>query len=195
MDINKQVNTAGAFILFNDLFVFMVGPNQENDLYVVRLGGHKENNETAVECLKREINEEASISVIPVNSPITYYVESWNEEPCLLSKSLKGDLCPIIIKGKENGSLSLLYFAYSDEEPKPDSETHGILFLTLKDIDSISNEMITIEDFLKSGGKALFRKELRKDVTLKPGAHLSFLSMLCKRHPDLVDNFIRKQLK
>lgn len=52
MDLNKQVNTAGAYILVNDLFVFMVGPNQENDLCVVRLGGHREHDETALECLK-----------------------------------------------------------------------------------------------------------------------------------------------
>ena len=192
MDLNKQVNTAGAFILINDLFVFMVGPNQDNDLCVVRFGGHKEHEETVIECLKREIKEEASITVTPVNSPITYYTESWDKEPILINQNLKEDISPIIIKGKENGPLSILYFAYSDEEPIPDFETHGILFLNLEDIDLICKELITIGDFLKNGGKAIFQKELRKDVILKPGVHLRFLSMLNKKQPEIINNFVKK---
>lgn len=194
MDFNKQVNTAGAFILVNDLLVFMVGPNQEGDLCVVRFGGHKENDETAIECLKRELKEEASIRVTLVNSPITYCLESWGDKPSLIDHNFKEDISPIIIKGQKNGPLSILYFAYSDQEPVPDSETHGILFLKLADIDLICKESITIDDFLKSGGKALFQKELRRDVILKPGVHLRFLSILTKKHPDIIDNFIGKRL-
>lgn len=194
MNLNKQVSTAGAFILINDLFAFMVGPNQEGDLCVVRFGGHRENHETVIECLERELKEETSITVNLVNSPITYYVEAWNEEPKLMKKGFKEEISPIIIKGSQNGPLSILYFAYSQEEPVPDSETHGILFLKLKDIDLICKELITIDDFLKSGGKALFQKKLRKNVILKPGVHLRFLSMLCKKHPDLIESFITKRL-
>jgi len=97
MDLNKQVNTAGAYILVNNLFVFMTGPNQDNDLCVVRIGGHRENEETVIECLK-------------------------------------------------------------------------------------------------SGGKAVFQKELRNDIILKPGVHLRFLSMLNKKHPDLINSFIKKSM-
>lgn len=194
MDLNKQVNTAGAFILVNDCFVFMVGPNQNNDLCVVRFGGHKENEETVIECLEREVKEEASITITLVNSPITYYTESWDELPFLINQSFNEEISPIIIKGKENDPLSLLYFAYSDGEPIPDSETHGILFLKLEDVDSICRESITLNDFLKNGGKALFQKQLRKDVILKPGIHLRFLSMLNKEHPDIVSSFMRMAL-
>lgn len=194
MDINKQVNTAGAFLLVNGLFAFMAGPNQEGDLCVVRLGGHRENNETAVECMKREVKEEASIAITPVNSPITYHAESWDGEPGLMAENFTGDVSPIIIKGREEGPLSVLYFAYSDEEPVPDSETHAILFLSLTDVDLICKDSITIDGFLKSGGKVLFQKELRRDVILKPGVHLRFLSMLIERHPDMIDDFIKKQL-
>lgn len=194
MDLNKQVNTAGAFILVNDLFIFMVGPNHEGDLCVVRFGGHRENKETAIECLKRELIEEASINVTPVNSPITYYTKSWHEKPVLMNQSFREDIHPIIIKGEKNGPLSILYFAYTDEEPIPDSETHGILFLRLEDIDLICKESISIGDFLKSGGKAVFQKELRKDVILKPGAHLHFLSLLVEKHSDIINDFVKRCL-
>lgn len=194
MDLNKQVNTAGAFILINDLFVFMVGPNQKGDLCVVRLGGHKENNETAEECLKREIKEEASIDVTLANSPITYYLDLWYGEPGIIEQNFKTDKSPIIITGPQDGPLSILYFAYSDQEPVPDSETHGIIFLKKEDIDLICKEQITIDDFLKSGGKALFQKELRRDVILRPGVHLRFLSTLNKMNHNIIDNFIRKCL-
>lgn len=180
--------------MVNGLLAFMAGPNQEGDLCVVRLGGHKENGETAIECMKREVKEDASISIIPVNSPITYRAESWDDKPRLMNQNFNGDLSPIIIKGDEEGPLSILYFAYSDEEPVPDSETHAILFLSLTDVDLICKESITIDDFLKSGGKALFQNELRRDVILKPGVHLRFLSMLNKRNPDLMSRFIRRQL-
>jgi hypothetical protein len=73
-----------------------------------------------MECLERDLKEEASINVTPVNSPITYHTKSW------------------------------------DEEPIPDSETHGILFLGLEDIDLICKELITINDLLKRGGRAIF---------------------------------------
>lgn len=194
MDLNKQVNTAGAFILINGLFVFMVGPNQKGDLCVVRLGGHKENNEIAEECLKREIQEEVSINVTLVNSPITYYLDSWNGEPSIIEQNFKTDKSPIIITGSQDGPLSILYFAYSDQEPVPDSETHGILFLKKEDIDLICKEKITIDDFLKSGGKALFQKELRRDVILRPGVHLRFLSTLDRMNHNIIDNFIGKCL-
>lgn len=34
----------------------------------------------------------------------------------------------------------------------------------------------------------------QQDVILKPGVHLSFLSMLNKRHPDIIDRFIKRRL-
>jgi hypothetical protein len=99
-----------------------------------------------------------------------------------------------ISKDNQHGPLSLLYLAYSEEEPIPDSETNGILFLKLDDIDLICRELITIDDFINSGGRALFQKELRRDIILKPGVHLKFLSMLIRKHPDLIDRLIRRQL-
>lgn len=194
MDLNKQVFTAGAFISVNGFFIFMVGPNHNGELCVVRFGGHREDEETAIECLKREIKEEASIEVTPVNSPITYYTESWNKEPELIVQNFNKDISPIIIKGSKDGPLSILYLAYSDEEPIPDSETHGIMFLTLEDIRLICNQKITIDDFIAKGGRAVFQRELRKDVILKPGVHLRMLSLLNKRHPDIIDSFLKVNL-
>lgn len=194
MDLNKQVNTAGAFLLVDGLFAFMVGPNKQGELCVVRFGGHRENSETALECLRREMKEEVSITVKPVSSPITYYAGSWEEEPKLIEQTFEAGIYPINIKGEEHGPLSILYLAYSEEEPIPDSETNGILFLNLADIELICRELITIDDFINNGGRALFHKELRRDIILKPGVHLKFLSMLIKKHPDLLDKFIKRQL-
>ena len=194
MNFNKQAITAGAFVLYNDLFIFMVGPNKEGDLGVVRFGGHRENDETIIECLKRELKEEASITITLANSPMTYCIEEWDDEPKLIERDFEEDIYPIIIKGTQNDSLSVTYFAYSQGEPKPDFETHGILFLKLKDVELICKELITIDDFLKSGGKALFQKELRRDIILKPGVHIKLLSTLYKKNPKLIEKFMTKSL-
>lgn len=195
MNFDKEAITAGAFVLCNDLFIFMVGPNKEGDLGVVRFGGHRENDETIIECLERELKEEASVAVTLANSPTTYYIDEWDGELKLIERDLKENINPIIIKGNQNGSLSLTYFAYSQEEPKPDFETHGILFLKLKDVELICKEIITIDDFLTSGGKALFQKELKRDVVLKPGVHIKLLSTLYKENPDLIERFMTESLK
>ncbi|SDY53343.1 ADP-ribose pyrophosphatase YjhB, NUDIX family [Proteiniborus ethanoligenes] len=195
MNFNKKAITAGAFVLYDYLFIFMVGPNKEGDLGVVRFGGHRENDETIIECLKRELKEEASITITLANSPVTYHIEEWDEEPKLIERDLEEDIYPIIIKGTQNGPLSVTYFAYSQEEPKPYFETHGILLLKLKDVELICKELITIDDFLKSEGKALFQKELRRDVILKPGVHLKWLSTLYKKNPDLIESFMTKSLE
>lgn len=38
MDLRKQVNTAGAFTLVDDLFIFMVGVNRETQNQGFRVG-------------------------------------------------------------------------------------------------------------------------------------------------------------
>lgn len=194
MDLHKQVNTAGAFLLVKGLFAFMVGPNEDGDLGVVRLGGHKENNETPIECLRRELEEEAAIRVAPVNSPVTYHVEEWGDEPIVMEENLQEHIAPIVIKGKVDGKLSILYFAYSEEEPKPSCETNGILFLSLEDIELICKGAMTIRDFLEKGGKAIFQRNLKQDVTLKPGVHLDFLYSLIKKHGEVIDSLMERRL-
>ncbi|WP_372708536.1 hypothetical protein [Bacillus sp. CDB3] len=62
IDINRNVRTSGAYVLYNNLFIFQVGPTSKGDtLGVVRLGGHKEYDETAIETAKREVKEEAAM--------------------------------------------------------------------------------------------------------------------------------------
>lgn len=56
MIIPNNARTSGAYVLYNGLFIFQVGPTKEGDkLGVVRLGGHREGNETALETAKREV--------------------------------------------------------------------------------------------------------------------------------------------
>jgi hypothetical protein len=56
------------------------------------------------------------------------YKSSWEEEVVKIVHSEK--ISPILIKGKD--SLSVMYLGYSDDEPKPSSETSGLLLLTPK---------------------------------------------------------------
>lgn len=140
--IDKNVRTSGAYVMYKNLFDFQVGPTSKRDtLGVVRLGGHIEADETAVETAKREVEEEASIDITILNSPTTYYKESWNAQ----SKKVKveNEVNPILIIDSPDESLSIMYVAYSKMLPKPSSETNGLLLLSLNDIELICTGKIT----------------------------------------------------
>lgn len=74
-DIEANTETAGAFILHDDYFLFMFGRGShlnDNELGIVRLGGHCEEGETVSECVIREIKEEISLDAILCNNKTTY---------------------------------------------------------------------------------------------------------------------------
>lgn len=148
IDINRDVRTSGAYVLYNNLFIFQVGPTRKGDtLGVVRLGGHKENNETAVETAKREVKEEAAIDITILSSPSTYYKENWNAQ----SKKIKveNEVAPILIIDSPYETLSIMYIAHSENEPNPSSETNGLLLLSVSDIRLICSKEITLNDYIK----------------------------------------------
>ena len=183
MNINQNVNTSGAYVLYQGFFIFQVGPTKDADqLGVVRLGGHKEFQETALETAKREVFEEASIKITPINSPITYHINEWGNQPSKIR--LDEEIAPILIKGDEQESLSIMYLSYTENEPIPSAETNGLLLLTPEDIHYICNNKITLNDFIQQNGLAKLKGNINRDLFLTPFPQLKFLSTLLKENSD-----------
>ncbi|QWI16841.1 NUDIX hydrolase [Bacillus wiedmannii] len=188
--IDKNVRTSGAYVLYMNLFVFQVGPTSKGDtLGVVRLGGHKEADETAVETAKREVKEEASIDITILNSPTTFYKENWNAQ----SKKIKleNEINPILIIDSPDKSLSIMYMAHAENEPNPSSETKGLLLLSVSDIRIICSKEITLNDYSKQGGIAIFREKIDKELILQPFPQLLFLAELLKEDAVLPQQFLK----
>ncbi|QUG84217.1 NUDIX hydrolase [Bacillus nitratireducens] len=189
IDINRDVRTSGAYVLYNNLFIFQVGPTRKGDtLGVVRLGGHKENNESAVETAKREVKEEAAIDITILSSPSTYYKENWNAQ----SKKIKveNEVAPILIIDSSYETLSIMYMAHSENEPNPSSETNGLLLLSVSDIKLICSKEITLNDYIKQGGMAILKEKVDKEFILQPFPQLLFLAELLKKNPVLLQQFL-----
>ncbi|MCU5330934.1 MULTISPECIES: NUDIX hydrolase [Bacillus] len=187
--INKNVRTSGAYVMYKNLFVFQVGPTSKGDtLGVVRLGGHKEDEETAVETAKREVREEATIDITILSSPSTYYKQNWNAQ----SKKIKveNEIDPILIIDSSDETLSIMYMAYSENEPTPSSETNGLLLLSVSDIRLICSKAITLNDYIKQGGIAILKEKMDKELILQPFPQLLFLAELLKEDPVLLQQFL-----
>lgn len=187
--INKNVRTSGAYVMYKNLFVFQVGPTSKGDrLGVVRLGGHKEDEETAVETAKREVREEATIDITILSSPSTYYKQNWNAQ----SKKIKveNEIDPILIIDSPDETLSIMYMAYSENEPTPSSETNGLLLLSVSDIRLICSKAITLNDYIKQGGIAILKEKMDKELILQPFPQLLFLAELLKEDPVLLQQFL-----
>ncbi|MBJ8109419.1 NUDIX hydrolase [Bacillus cereus group sp. N6] len=175
--------------MYKNLFVFQVGPTSKGDtLGVVRLGGHKEDEETAVETAKREVREEATIDITILSSPSTYYKQNWNAQ----SKKIKveNEIDPILIIDSPDETLSIMYMAYSENEPTPSSETNGLLLLSVSDIRLICSKAITLNDYIKQGGIAILKEKMDKELILQPFPQLLFLAELLKEDPVLLQQFL-----
>ncbi|KMP27045.1 DNA mismatch repair protein MutT [Bacillus cereus] len=189
IQIDKNVRTAGAYVVYKNLFVFQVGPTSKGDtLGVVRLGGHKEADETAVETAKREVKEEAAIDITILSSPITYYKENWNAQ----SKKVKieNEVNPILIIDSPGESLSIMYMGHSENEATPSSETNGLLLLSVSDIKLICSRDITLNGYIKQGGTAILKEKMDKELILQPFPQLKFLEELLKEDPVLFQQFL-----
>ncbi|PHF01789.1 DNA mismatch repair protein MutT [Bacillus wiedmannii] len=187
--IDKNVRTSGAYVIYKNLFVFQVGPTNKGDtLGVVRLGGHKEDEETAVETAKREVREEATIDIAILSSPSTYYKQNWNAQ----SKKIKveNEIDPILIIDSPDETLSIMYMAYSENEPTPSSETNGLLLLSVSDIRLICSKEITLNDYIKQGGIAILKEKMDKELILQPFPQLLFLAELLKEDLVLFQQFL-----
>lgn len=120
------------------MFGFAKKTKDSNILNVVRFGGHKEINENTIDCVKREVEEEAVIDIKFFNNDIAYIKNNLKYEK--MNKNnliLDSDLCPIFTIQKENQKLSIMYLIYCSNMPKPSMETQGILLLTVQDLEYI----------------------------------------------------------
>ena len=177
--------TSGAYVLYRDRFIFQVGPTKDGSrLGVVRLGGHREKNETALETAKREVYEEAAVHIKPLDTANTFQLREWNDEP--FNIRINNPVRPILIKGSEKTSYTVMYFSYTDTAPKPTSETKGLLLLTHQDIHQICSGKITLNDYEQNGGLSLIKSDMNKDLILHPFPQLLFLSKLLKEEKGLL---------
>lgn len=189
IQIDKNVRTAGAYVVYKNLFVFQVGPTSKGDtLGVIRLGGHKEADETAVETAKREVKEEAAIDITILSSPSTYYKENWNAQ----SKKIRveNEINPILIIDSPDENLSIMYMAHSENEPTPYSETSGLLLLSVSDIRLVCSKEITLNEYIKQGGMAILKEKMNKDLILQPFPQLMFLAEILKEDPVLLQQIL-----
>jgi hypothetical protein len=185
----NHVRTSGAYVLYNGLFPFQVGSTRKGDkLGVVRLGGHRERDETAAETAVREVFEESSMKINIVSSPITFFKRNWNGSANKIQT--EDEVAPILIKGSDPASSTAMYLAHSESEPRPSSETSGLLLLTSKDVHLICKQKITLNEYIRQHGRALFKRELDKNLLLEPFPQLQFIAELFEKEPELMKRFM-----
>jgi hypothetical protein len=189
----KHVRTSGAYILYNGLFPFQVGPTRRGDkLGVVRLGGHREANETALETTIREVFEESSMKICTIHSPITFFKKGWDDSARKIET--KEQIAPILIKGTDPAGSTAMYLGYSESEPLPSSETNGLLLLTADDVKRICLGGVTLRNYLARGGRALLKTDINTDLPLQPFPQLLFLHELLEKEKELMDRFLLGEL-
>ncbi len=189
----KAIKTAGAYLLHQNRFAFMVGPDKTGEkLGIVRLGGHVEGSEDSISCVRREIKEEASVDIVISDSPATYYMRDWETKTRLLIDGGPYQN-PILICGNEERA-TILFLAYTEEALVPASETQGILLLNEKEIQLLCGEKLTLSEYIAQGGQLLQNVEMNPNLKLKPGPHLKFLNQLIQEKNPVIGGFINRQL-
>lgn len=193
MKLPTNVRTSGAYVLYKGLFIFQVGPTKDGEtLGVVRLGGHREGNETALETAKREVFEEAQVEIAPFNSNTTFYLSEWNEEPTKVT--LNEPVVPILIKGNEKSSYSIMYLSHTVTLPTPSSESEGLLLLSPENARIICQEKLSLNDYHNLEGVSLLKSLVDMNLTLEPFPQLVFLSRLLNEEPELMERYIDTSL-
>ena len=178
----QELNTAGVYISINGQYVFAIGKQLHNDqIPVIWLGGHLEANETGWQCAQREVLEEANLKIKPIFPKATYLYD-WNgleNEPQTIKwqHEDKQDPCLVITYHREGEiTLSLMYFACTDDTPIPSSEIKGLLLLQETEIHRICEEPTTLQQYLDSGGNAILKENFDTSLYLEPFIQLRLLS-------------------
>ena len=195
LSVLNGFKTVGSFILYQDTFAFMIGPDNSGEkLGIMRLGGHIEENESLLQSLEREIKEEGSVEVKLLNSPCTFYKRNWDDSNYYeITNSMMWDINPLIIAGDKTRSTAV-FLSYTEEEPKPSSEACGIIFLKENDIRDICSKKLRLNDFLNNGGKLIQQKEIDYNMEMYAGVHLTFFNRLIEDKNDLVHRYITGNL-
>lgn len=187
------VVTAGAYVVLDGRFLFMVGPTARGDtLGVVRLGGHREPGEAPWSCAAREVWEEAGLAIRPLAPPRTYWFEDGQDDEALAPRCWPaGDRAPVapllVIRGSGATAdrLMPMYLARAEGEAAPLAETRGLLLLSPADVLLLTSAPPTLDRFLGAGGRALLRDTLPGHLPLEPFLQLRLLATLLRRHPEL----------
>jgi len=187
-DIQKaRINTAGAYICLHGLYLFAIGIQLANGrIPVFRLGGHREAHETGWQCAVREVYEETNLRISPLTPLTTYLLPDGDHIEAELEKirwqpETGQEHIPILVVAyRREGKilLSLMYLAQTDGVPTPSSEIKGLLLLERKDIHRLCRAPITLEQYLRSGGKALLSQEFDQSLILEPFTQLRLLSRI-----------------
>ena len=192
IDININVKTAGAYVLFDGYFVFMFGfgnDHTNNELGIVRLGGHCEINEHSIECIIREIKEESSLDITFFKNKITYYRKnnSIEYEKAITTQEIN----PILVLNGSDNKYSVMYLTYGHGKLVPQMETQGILLLRKEDVEMICTKNVTLKEYKENGGKFLLAKELPENAVLLPHIQLRFLHDLFELEEDMMENYMK----
>jgi hypothetical protein len=172
----------------------MIGPNKNGDkLGIVRLGGHIEENEGVIECVKREVREEASVDINVISSPITYYMSNWEEEKYGNMHESVFEINPILVVGVKKRA-TVLYLAYTEEQIVPAAEAHGIILLSENEIVEVCSKEISLGDFVRRGCELLQNREMNFELELSVGPHLKVLSRLIDKDDGFIRRFMSRNL-
>ena len=183
---DASIRTAGAYLCINGLYVFAIGNQLHNgSIPVFRLGGHRGEFETGWQCAMREVYEETNLQVKLLLPQTTYladgdHIENELEEIPWQYK-INQEPIPLLVvayRRVDDVSLSLMYLAHAEQLPTPSSEITGLLLLAHKDIYELCQKSLTLEQYLRQGGKAILKDEFDPRLTLEPFAQLHLLSRI-----------------
>lgn len=185
---NARINTAGAYVCIDGYYLFAIGIRPYNGhIPIVRLGGHREGHETGWQCAVREVYEEANLHIRPLGLQMTYAADWDHIEKAL--QEIQWQICieqepgPILVVTyhRENSMhLSLMYLTQAEGLPKPSSEVKGLLLLTEEEIHLLCREPVTLEQYLRRGGRAILNAEFDAGRVLEPFVQLRLLSKILR---------------
>jgi len=188
---NAKINTAGAYIYVNGLYLFAIGIKPHNEcIPVVRVGGHQEGCETAWECAQREALEETNLNIRP-QFPESTYVYDWDHvdnepERIQWQPVICHEPAPFLVithRRDKLTTLSIMYCAEAHGIPSPSSEVKGLVLLTEAEVHRQCQETVTLKEFLDTGGKAILNGNFDRNRVLEPFAQLRLLSRILTAQP------------
>ena len=174
-------------MILKDEFVFAFGPTPDGSrLAVVRLGGHIMDDESWIQCVTREISEEADIIPELINPVSTYWHESGSAHDNLVQVDLNGKSGSaatfLVTSTKRNYErrAALTYLAVARENPQPFAETVGIIFLGHSQVLNLCANPVSLDEFLSQGGRMMLRGSVDSSLVLTPFLQLRLLPELLR---------------
>jgi hypothetical protein len=182
-----KINRAGAYIVYQGCYLFALGRElYQGRIPVFRIGGHRIECENGWQCAAREAYEETSLQITFLKPSRTYLLPDGDQpngelEEIAWKTEAENEPIPLLLAAYHREGttlLSLMYLAQIDCLPTPSNEVSGLVLLERKDIHRLCREAVTLEQYLLSGGKAIFRHEFDRSLSLEPFLQLRLLSRL-----------------